>query len=169
MKTKMIIKWTTALLAMLSMQMACASIIIPMYLVTAKGEGKRIGSIKAEDGICGILLTPSLHDLPPGIHGFHVHEIPDCGKRGMAAGGHLDPGKTGKHEGPYSQEGHLGDLPVLIVDKDGRATVPTLAPNFKLEELSGHALVIHADGDNYSDKPELLGGGGARIACGVIG
>lgn len=28
--------------------------------------------------------------------------------------------------------------------------------------------MIHAGGDNYSDKPEKLGGGGSRIACGVI-
>jgi len=27
--------------------------------------------------------------------------------------------------------------------------------------------MIHAGGDNYSDQPEPLGGGGGRIACGV--
>jgi Cu-Zn family superoxide dismutase len=28
--------------------------------------------------------------------------------------------------------------------------------------------MIHSGGDNYSDVPEKLGGGGGRIACGVI-
>jgi Cu-Zn family superoxide dismutase len=28
--------------------------------------------------------------------------------------------------------------------------------------------MIHAGSDNYSDSPKPLGGGGARIACGVI-
>jgi Cu-Zn family superoxide dismutase len=28
--------------------------------------------------------------------------------------------------------------------------------------------MIHEGGDNYSDKPKPLGGGGARIACGVV-
>jgi Cu-Zn family superoxide dismutase len=28
--------------------------------------------------------------------------------------------------------------------------------------------MIHEGGDNYSDQPKPLGGGGARIACGVI-
>jgi Cu-Zn family superoxide dismutase len=28
--------------------------------------------------------------------------------------------------------------------------------------------MIHEGGDNYSDEPAPLGGGGARIACGVI-
>ena len=54
-----------------------------------------------------------------------------------------------------------------LIEPHGRATL-TLAPRFKLSELKGHALVIHAGGDNYSDTPEKLGGGGARIACGVI-
>ena len=86
----------------------------------------------------------------------------------MAAGGHLDPAKTDEHDGPYNHKGHLGDMPVLIVNADGRATLPTLAPRFKLTDLEHHAIMIHAGGDNYSDHPEKLGGGGERIACGVI-
>ena len=30
------------------------------------------------------------------------------------------------------------------------------------------ALMIHVGGDNMSDQPKPLGGGGARYACGVI-
>ena len=37
-----------------------------------------------------------------------------------------------------------------------------------LAALRGKTLMIHAGGDNYSDQPKPLGGGGARIACGVI-
>ena len=28
--------------------------------------------------------------------------------------------------------------------------------------------MVHAGGDNNSDQPEKLGGGGARVACGLI-
>jgi Cu-Zn family superoxide dismutase len=28
--------------------------------------------------------------------------------------------------------------------------------------------MVHAGGDNHSDHPQPLGGGGGRIACGVI-
>jgi Cu-Zn family superoxide dismutase len=28
--------------------------------------------------------------------------------------------------------------------------------------------MIHAGGDNHADHPEKLGGGGARIGCGVV-
>lgn len=147
---------------------AYAALAIPIVMFDMNGQQKNIGMIKAEDSFCGVLLTPELHNLPAGVHGFHIHVNPSCDQNGMAAGGHLDPQKSERHNGPYDNEGHLGDLPVLIVDNDGTATLPTLAPRFKLDDLKGHAIMIHAGGDNYSDNPEKLGGGGARIACGVI-
>ena len=87
---------------------------------------------------------------------------------GMAASGHFDPANTKKHLGPDAMGGHKGDLPVLKVAADGTATGLLLAPHLKRAGLAGHALMIHAGGDNYADQPKPLGGGGARIACGVI-
>ena len=149
--------------------------VVTINLVTADGVGKEIGKISAADTEHGLLLRPDLSGLPPGLHGFHVHEHASCDPAkkddtmtpAQSAGGHLDPKTTGKHEGPYGT-GHLGDLPPLYVDADGKATLPLLAPRLKVEDLKGHALMIHAGGDNYSDKPQPLGGGGARIACGAI-
>ena len=86
----------------------------------------------------------------------------------FSAGGHFDPAGTNHHEGPLGH-GHLGDLPALMVQPDGTASLPLSVPHLTLADLAGHALVIHAGGDNYSDRPEPLGGGGARIACGVVG
>src|SRR5262249_24970487 len=85
---------------------------------------------------------------------------------GMAAGGHYDPANTGKALGPLG-EGHKGDLPALTVDADGRATKDVVAPHLKVSDVKGHSIMIHVGGDNYSDQPAPLGGGGARIACGV--
>lgn len=148
--------------------LAHASLTVPVYLVAKTGHGESVGSITLDNAACGVLVTPDLKGLPPGPHGFHVHIKPDCSDNGMAAGGHLDPAKTDAHDGPYNKHGHLGDLPILLVKEDGTATLPTLAPRFKLADIEGHALMIHAGGDNYSDTPEKLGGGGARIACGII-
>lgn len=147
---------------------ASASIVIPMTLIAKNETPKKIGSVTVDDAVCGVLLTPQLHNLPPGVHGFHIHEYASCDDNGMAAGNHLDPAKTEKHRGPYDHSGHKGDLPVLIVNADGTATLPTLAPQFKLKQLKGHTLMIHAGTDNYSDTPEKNGGGGERYACGVI-
>jgi Cu-Zn family superoxide dismutase len=144
-------------------------------LATDDGIGAEIGTIKVQDTAYGALFTPSLRGLPPGLHGFHVHENGHCGPAekdgqmtaGMAAGGHYDPAKTGKHLGPYG-DGHVGDLPPLVVEADGSATLPVLAPRLKVKDLAARSLMIHAGGDNYSDEPKPLGGGGARIACGVV-
>lgn len=150
-------------------------LVIKMKLVNEQGIGKNIGTITVSDSKYGLILVPQLSRLSPGIHGFHVHQNPDCGPGekdgkkvpGLAAGGHYDPMKTGKHKGPYG-DGHLGDLPALYVDQDGNATLPLLAPRLKISDLKGRSLMIHAGGDNYSDQPKKLGGGGSRVACGVI-
>ena len=52
---------------------------------------------------------------------------------------------------------------------DGTATTPVLAPRLKLSDVRNRALMIHAGGDNHADHPAPLGGGGGRVACGVIG
>lgn len=148
---------------------------IKVSLVNEQGVGKEIGTITASDSKYGLLLSPQLIDLAPGLHGFHVHDKPDCshamkdGKAlpALAAGGHYDPTNTGKHEGPYGN-GHLGDLPALYAGTDGKATLPVLAPRLKTADIKGRSLMIHAGGDNYSDTPSPLGGGGARMACGVV-
>ena len=124
------------------------------------------GTLVFSDTPYGLLITPQLTQLPPGAHGFHLHQHPACDAHGMAAGGHFDPQKTNTHRGPYAP-GHLGDLPVLFVDIDGTASTPLLAPRLKTEQLKNLTVMLHAGGDNYSDTP-ALGGGGARLACGII-
>lgn len=165
---------TLALLANVTSVQA-ADLVIRMNVLDPAGPGNDIGTITAKTTPYGVLFTPELIGLTPGIHGFHVHQNPDCGPKGkdgktgpgMAAGGHYDPAKTGKHEGPYGA-GHLGDLPAIYVNSTGAANYPVLAPRLKLSDLKGRALMIHEGGDNHSDKPAPLGGGGGRMACGTI-
>lgn len=153
----------------LTLLLACSSIsayaeVASVDMVNVK-SGKSIGHVRFEDSRYGLLIKPNLHSLTPGYHGFHVHEFGDCGKKAKAAGGHLDPHKTNKHLGPF-EEGHLGDLPALFVDEKGHAKGVILAPRLSVSKLKGRSIMIHEGGDNYSDLPEPLGGGGARIACG---
>lgn len=164
-----------ACLVMVSTAVFAGEVVISMNLISTEGVGKPIGKITATDTKYGLLLKPDLTGLPAGVHGFHVHENPNCGPAekdgkitaGQAAGAHFDPQKTGKHLGPYG-EGHLGDLPPLYVGADGKATTEVLAPRLKTADLKGHSLMIHAGGDNFMDHPEPLGGGGGRSACGVV-
>ena len=134
--------------------------------IHATGSGAKLGSVLVEDTADGARFTPNLSGLTAGEHGFHVHVNPDCGMSGQNAGGHYDPGNTGSHEGPDGN-GHLGDLPRLAVDGGGMATVPVVARRVRVSDVVGRSLMIHAGGDNYSDMPAALGGGGARVACGI--
>lgn len=131
-------------------------------------KGESIGSVTFLDSKDGMIIKTDLSGLTPGPHGFHVHEKPDCGDNGLNAGGHFDPKNTGKHEGPFSTTGHLGDMPVLWADPNGVAKNTLIAPNLKVADLADHSIMIHADGDNYSDLPIKLGGGGLRVACTII-
>lgn len=164
----------TALLAASTLAQADEQYVV-MRTISDEGTGPMIGTVKLSDTPKGLALDPDLGGLTPGLHGFHVHEKPSCGTAdkdgkqtaGHAAGSHFDPHRTGKHAGPMG-EGHLGDLPALDVNEKGEAVRPLLAPHLKLSDIKGHALMIHAGGDNFSDDPKPLGGGGPRVACGVI-
>ncbi len=147
-----------------------------MALATPSGPGASVGEIVMTQTPSGVMFALNLHGLTPGQHGFHIHVNPSCAPTATpekttpagAAGGHLDPAKTGVHMGPMG-EGHLGDLPLIQVDADGDAHMILTAPRIKtLDQLRGHSLMIHAGGDNYADQPAPLGGGGARLACGVV-
>jgi superoxide dismutase, Cu-Zn family len=146
-----------------------------MHRTTSSGPGDAVGTVTIADGARGTVVKTDLKGLPPGPHGFHVHENGSCQPATAngqtvpagAAGGHFDPQHTGTHAGPQGA-GHLGDLPVLQVSDTGAATETLSAPHIKdVGALRGKAVIIHAGGDNYSDQPPL-GGGGARLACGVL-
>lgn len=147
---------------------------VKMQLAETTGAGADVGSVRLVDTGYGLALYPNLNGLKPGLHGFHVHANASCAPAeqngamvpALAAGGHLDPQATKKHGEPWG-DGHLGDLPPLYVNADGVANQPVLAPRLKLADVAGHALMVHAGGDNHADHPAPLGGGGPRVACGV--
>lgn len=94
-----------------------------------------------------------------------------------AAGGHYDPGRLTEHQGawhhhgPYA-EGHLGDLPDIMVEQDGTAKIPVLAPRARLSDFAtstGHALVIEAGVDRYQPYADNQGATpDAPVYCGII-
>ena len=151
--------------------------VVSLHRVDAAGGGPSVGEISLFRGPDGVQLRLQLHGLPPGDHGMHLHAVASCDPSANAAGdmipagaagGHFDPAATGRHEGPEGN-GHLGDLPRVHVQADGSADVTLVASRLRtVGAFRGHAIVIHANGDNYSDTPAALGGGGGRIACGVV-
>ncbi len=155
---------------------AAAERVVTMNIAHASGAGASLGTLRIVETPYGLAFYPDLAGLAPGLHGFHVHEKPSCAPEtrdgtafaALGAGGHLDPAGTNRHGEPWG-DGHLGDLPALYVAPDGSATHPLLAPRLKLADVANRALMVHAGGDNHADHPAPLGGGGARVGCGVIG
>lgn len=171
-------KWLfVALAGCTSLSLQAETLSIDFNEVSANGIDRSVGQVQVQQTPYGLVFTPALSGLTPGPHGFHIHTNPSCaagekdGKASAAegAGAHWDPEKAGRHGFPWEDNAHKGDLPVVHVDADGNARQPVLAPRLKnLDDIRGRAIMLHAGGDNHADHPMPLGGGGARIACGVI-
>ena len=77
-------KWTT-LFAVSSLAAFSASVLadetVTLHKIDEKGLGEVIGTIKLADTPTGLMLAPNLKGLPPGQHGFHVHENGACGAK----------------------------------------------------------------------------------------
>uniref|UniRef100_A0A131YHT4 Superoxide dismutase [Cu-Zn] n=1 Tax=Rhipicephalus appendiculatus TaxID=34631 RepID=A0A131YHT4_RHIAP len=121
-----------------------------------------------------VKLHGNITRLPPGKHGFHVHEYGDLSDGCTSTGAHYNPlGRT--HGGPNDRKRHVGDLGNIEADNNGTAlfnmTDRLLTLN-GLYSIIGRALVVHADVDDLgrgSHKDSLTTGhSGSRIACCVI-
>lgn len=156
-----------------------ATAVVDLYKAGTEGRGESVGSVTITETPYGLVFHANLRNFPTGRHGFHIHANGDCSpgpdaKTGEtipagAAGGHFDPAGTGKHSAPWDDDGHLGDLPSLHFDINGVSDEAVLAPKLKsIDQIRGRSLMVHAGGDNYADSPMPLGGGGARLACGLI-
>ena len=111
-----------------------------------------------------------MNGLPPGGHGFHIHEIGSCAPDFAAAGGHFNP--EGNGHGVTQQNGiHAGDMPNIYVAADGTVTAEVLnslvsfgAAANSFFEGNGTAIIVHEKPDTHLADA----GAGGRIACGVI-
>lgn len=152
-----------------------AEVILYQTTTEGNGQGLPIGTVSLNNTPIGLKVHVIAHDIEPGTHGFHVHQNPDCAplqkgdfiERAGAAGGHYDPKETGKHAGPMGK-GHQGDLTPLIANASGRVDATFYVKNVTVSDFKGRSLIVHEGGDNFSDTPLPLGGGGARFACGII-
>lgn len=135
--------------------------------------GKALGNIVVTDTTGGALIQVKLSGLPPGLHGFHIHETGKCEGDFASAGGILNP--LGAKHGFANEEGPMaGDLPNLIVPSNGEIEIELITTLISLSasgeegvfDADGTSFVIFEKGDNYVSDPE--GDAGKRIACGVF-
>ncbi len=117
----------------------------------------------------GVLVTVEVHGLPVGegecpedFFGLHIHQGETCTgtpERPFAhAGGHFQLAEC-----PHPA--HTGDLPPLL-GCQGHAFSSFLTDRFRVEQIIGRTLIVHARRDDFSTQPS--GDAGAMIACGQI-
>ncbi|KAK2722367.1 superoxide dismutase [Cu-Zn]-like [Artemia franciscana] len=124
-----------------------------------------------------VIMTGSIFNLPPGSHGFHVHEY---GRPNATcySGVHFNPfGQV--HGGLLDKERHVGDFGNINAfrTKSGRTVAQFAAvdPVISLcgqRSIVGRTLVVHEKRDDLGRGPNLeslkTGNSGKPIGCGVI-
>ena len=133
--------------------------------------------MKFMTGMKAVEITVTVTGLKPGAHGLHLHAVGKCEAPGFTtAGGHFDPGPSGATDPDANHPFHMGDLPNLMADASGKATLKattnrvTLGDGpLSLFDADGSAIIIHANPDQGVTGETKSGlSGGPRAACGVI-
>jgi Cu-Zn family superoxide dismutase len=143
---------------------AATATLAPTTNQTAKGT---VHLTERGDG--SVLVEVDLTSVPPGVHGFHIHDQGECGPDGMAAGGHFNP-TNAQHGAPDAPSHHAGDFGNVTADANGNVKTKfstravTVSPSSS--SAVGHAVILHANPDDLTTQP--TGNAGGRIACGVV-
>ena len=133
--------------------------------------------MKYMTGMKAVEVTITVTGLKPGAHGVHLHAVGKCEAPGFTtAGGHFDPGPAGNMDPDVNHPFHMGDLPNLVADASGKATLKavtsrvTLADGpLSLFDADGSAIIVHGNPDQgISGEAKSGVSGGPRVACGVI-
>ncbi len=153
------------------------SLQVPVYEVTAKGTGTRLGSLRFSQTNRGLVVQADVQGLLPGRNSMHIHQFRSCDPAvekgqlvpGAAAGPHWDPtgvmghGGHGHGHGSHGSHGNnakdlpLGDLPELIANADGISTSVVAATRLSsLSQILGRSVIVHRGVD------------GPKFACGLL-
>jgi len=152
---------------------ACAHSRGPMAMATLQPtEGQTAkGTVHfADAGDGNVEVQVDLTGVPPGVHGFHIHEKGDCGNNAQNAGGHFNP--TGMvHGAPDAVSHHAGDFGNAAAEANGEVHTRFTTHSISLKAGNmtnpvGRAVVLHEKADDLVSQPS--GNAGARIACGVV-
>jgi Cu-Zn family superoxide dismutase len=166
-------KKTIIILASVLIVFGCAHGRAPMAMATLQPSSGQTakGTVHFTDvGDGNVEVQVDLTGVPPGVHGFHIHEKGDCGNNGANAGGHFNP--TGMvHGAPDAVSHHAGDFGNVTADANGEVHTRFTTHSITLKSGEtmnpvGRAVVLHEKADDLVTQPS--GNAGARISCGII-
>ena len=146
---------------------------------TIKGEGisGTAQLVERKQGTGTIVeITVTASGLKPGLHGVHLHAVGKCDPDFAAAGGHFDPGPASNSDPDANHPFHMGDIPNLEADANGKGTLKAVTTRVTLSEgplslfdADGTAIILHGNPDQgITGEPKSGVSGGPRVACGVI-
>lgn len=147
--------------------------VLTASVAMADLNGRPVGTVQLTSSSNGVVFRVELRDLPPGVHGFHIHAAGVCAPPFASAGGHFNPDST--DHGFLNEDGpHAGDLANITVGNDGRAVAEmfsplvTLSPDAQGSLVDGAktSFVLTEGPDDYRTNPD--GRSGRRIACGAV-
>ncbi len=183
--------WTGAALVIVAAAAAGASTLLPpspasvprltalSQVQNGSGPGSISGTVTFSQLATGgpTIVIVALSGVPPGIHGFHVHEFGALGNSCGAAGAHFNP-YLSQHGFPNASLRHVGDLGNVLAGPDGRVAVtivdsgPLAISLSGVNSVVGRAVMLHQDPDDggLGGKNDSLttGHAGPRIACAII-
>jgi Cu-Zn family superoxide dismutase len=164
--------WAIALI--MAVGMAAAAEAQDIADATFKdSQGKDVGTVHIEHMASATLFLLNLHDMPPGVHGIHIHSVGSCKPPTFdSAGPHFNPTKN-QHGMKNPKGPHAGDLPNITIPASGKLETTIMVSSVIQWDGEGGildgdraALVIHANPDDYMTDPS--GNSGPRIACAVL-
>ena len=116
-----------------------------------RAHPKLKGIVRFRQNCGGVLVTAEVTGLPQdGFYAFHIHEGESCT--------HFNPSGT-------VHPNHAGDLPPLLAHK-GKAKMSVLTGRFRVDEIIGKTVIIHANPDDFTTQPS--GNPGQKLACGIV-
>ena len=168
--------------------------------VLRDSSGVERGSVTFEQKGSGTEVHVRLTGLPEAVardafHGFHIHANGDPANGDGCVADAAKPSNTWfvSADGHWKAEaqshaGHLGDMPSVIVMKDGTAEMRFQTSRIDRAQLKGKAVILHAGADNFGNVPvgtletqytanaaaastatANTGNAGDRVLCGVVG
>ena len=150
-------------------------------LFTSRGDGSVLGRVT-------VTIDNAVTGNGAEFHGFHIHANDDDDN----ADGSTNDGcvtydtastpassawftQVDTHWNPTAQVhgNHVGDLPSLVRQSDGEATIEFELDKLTATGIPGKALVVHFAADDFGKHPAVgtsatTGNAGFRYACGLI-
>lgn len=127
------------------------------------------GMVRLYQTIYGVMVAAEISGLPDvtgkcasPVFAFHIHNGESC------TGDESDPfadALTHYNPDECDHPHHAGDLPPLF-SNNGYAFSLCLTNRFRIREVIGKTVIVHAGADDFTTQP--AGAAGEKIACGVI-